>query len=260
MRELNQPFNVDLEEAESFNALVPSGGTLPHSFEVATGKFLDVVMALSPKSKELSHKQKQRMRKDLNAKLYNKCRPGFYAELSPSFHFAYAGQPDGHSTPHHWRLFCDDGLRDWLESFIHGTTLTTSNPQSTFANGHYTQEWGGLYLRSEAELKIAEALDRAGILFFANARGRVGLQDTLVSNGQLTGRVEVDFLIVKKGKSLVLEVDGSQHSEEGQAIRDYAKDRVLLRFGLPTVRFTVQDCLIQPDKVIAEALTILHNL
>jgi very-short-patch-repair endonuclease len=75
-----------------------------------------------------------------------------------------------------------------------------------------------------------------------------------VSNGQLTGRLEVDFLIIAKGKVLVLEVDGSQHSEEGQTIRDYAKDRVLLRAGVPTVRFTARDCLMQPKAVVEASL------
>lgn len=133
-------------------------------------------------------------------------------------------------------MFCDDGLREWLETFIHGTALTAA-PSGT-VTGNYQLEWGGLYLRSEAEQKIAEALDKAGVLFFANARGRVGLKDNIVSDGQLTGRVEVDFLILHQCRCLVLEVDGAHHNEEGQIIRDYAKDRVLLKFGLSTVRFT----------------------
>jgi len=33
-------------------------------------------------------------------------------------------------------------------------------------------EWGGLYLRSEAEMRIAQALNETEVLFFANARGR----------------------------------------------------------------------------------------
>jgi very-short-patch-repair endonuclease len=252
--------NFNLEGTEhqgNSNAIVPIGGKLPHCFEVETGKFLDIVMALSPKTRELSAKQKIKKRKELYGRLYNKTRPGFYAELTKSLHFAYAGQPAGHGKPHHWRLFCDDGLREWLETFIHGTALTTA--PSSAATGNYQVEWGGLYLRSEAEQRIAEALDETGMLFFANARGRVGLQKMLVSDGQLTGRVEVDFLIIKKGKCLVLEVDGSQHSDEGHSIRDYAKDRVLLRSGVPTVRFTARDCLMQPKAVVAEILTVLES-
>jgi Protein of unknown function (DUF559) len=250
---------IIIDPSEQSTALVPSIGKLPHCFEVETGKFLDVVMALSPKNRDLSAKQKHKKRKELYSRLYNKTRPGFYAELSESLHFAYGGQPQGHGKPHHWRLFCDDGLREWLETFINGTALTSaSQPSST--SGNYQFEWGGLYLRSDAERRIAEALDRVGLLFFANARGRVGLQESIISNGQLTGRVEVDFLIIKQGKSLVLEVDGSHHAEEEQTIRDYAKDRVLLRAGVPTVRFTAKDCLMQPAQVVAEVSAILESL
>jgi very-short-patch-repair endonuclease len=249
---------IIIDPSEQSTAIVPSIGKLPHCFEVETGKFLDIVMALSPKTRELSAKQKLKKRKELSSRLYNKTRPGFYGEFTKSLHFAYAGQPQGHGKPHHWRLFCDDGLREWLEIFIHGTALT-STPTSA-ATGNYQYEWGGLYLRSEAEQKIAEALDQLGLLFFANARGRVGLKETLVSNGQLTGRVEVDFLIIHQGKSLVLEVDGSHHAEEEQTIRDYAKDRVLLKAGVPTVRFTAKDCLMQSAQVVAEVLAILETL
>jgi very-short-patch-repair endonuclease len=87
----------------------------------------------------------------------------------------------------------------------------------------------------------------------------LGLKGSIVSNEQLTGRIEVDFLILHQGKSLVLEVDGSQHSEAEQTIRDYAKDRVLLRAGVPTVRFAAKDCLKQPKAVVAEMLTILDS-
>jgi very-short-patch-repair endonuclease len=247
----------NIDPFEQSTALVPSIGKLPHCFEVETGKFLVVVMALSPNTRDLSAKQKHKKRKELYSRLYNKTRPGFYAELSESLHFAYAGQPQGHGKPHQWRLFCDDGLQEWLETFIHGTGLTTAS--SSTATGNYQVEWGGLYLRLEAERRIAEALDRAGVLFFANARGRVGLKGSIVSNEQLTGRIEVDFLILHQGKSLVLEVDGSQHSEAEQTIRDYAKDRVLLRAGVPTVRFTARDCLKQPKAVVAEMLTILDS-
>lgn len=217
-------------------------------------------MAISSKSQDLTRHQKQKLRKDLNSKLYNKCRPGFYAELSESLHFAYAGQPAGHGTQHFWRIFCDDGLKDRLEQLILGTSLTTSQHTSVAGGGgSYTHEWGGLHLRSEAEKRIAEALDQTGVLFFANARGRIGLKETLVSNEQLTGRVEVDFLVFHKGKAVVLEVDGAHHSEGEQIIRDYAKDRVLLRSGVPIVRFHAKDCFSQPNAVVSELLSIFEQ-
>jgi Protein of unknown function (DUF559) len=246
---------IDVEQ----NSIVSIGGKLPHCFELTTSKFLDVVIALSPKSTGMNQRQLKALRKSLNAKLYNKTRPGFYAEMSESLHFAYAGQPGGHGSVHQWRLFCDDGIKDRVETLILGTALTVSGQNSASASGNYTKEWGGLYLRSEAELRIAEALDKAGVLFFANARGRVGLQETIISNGQLTGRVEADFLVFLNGKCVVLEVDGVHHAEGSQVVRDYARDRVLLRSGVPTVRFTANDCQTRPDEVVAELLSILKT-
>jgi very-short-patch-repair endonuclease len=134
--------------------------------------------------------------------------------------------------------------------------LTASQPKPQ-PNGNYSKEWGGLYLRSEAEVRVAEALDRAEVLFFANARGRVGLQDTCISTTQLTGRVEVDFLIFHQGKCISLEVDGQHHLAQEQSIRDYARDRVLLRSGVLTVRFTAKDCLERAQQVVSEILSIL---
>jgi hypothetical protein len=241
------------------NSIVSIGGQLPFEFQVATGKLLDVVFALSPQLQKLSLKRKKEARKTLYGKLYAQTRPGYYRKLSESLHLAYLGQPDGHGTQHLWRLFCDESIKDHLEILIYGSALAAPIEQSgpNTAKENFTKEWGGLYLRSEAEVKIAEALNRTGVLFFANARGRVGLQETIVSNGQLTGRVEADFLVFSQGKCVVLEVDGAHHSEGSQVIRDYARDRVLLRSGVPTVRFTAKDCMVRPDEVVAELLSIL---
>ncbi len=245
-------------EREPETGIVPSGGKLPCCFEVSTSKLLDVVIALAPSSRNLDAKQKKKFRKNLNQKLYNKTRPGFYWEATSILHIAYAGQPNGHGSQHLWRLFCVEDLQVKIEKILKGTALTVSGTQSQTSGG-YSNEWGGLYLRSEAELRIAQALDQAQILFFANARGRVGLRDTIVSDGQLTGRIEADFMVFYQGRCMILEVDGQHHLEQGQTVRDYARDRVLLRFGVPTVRFTAQDCMWRPDEVVSEFLSILMN-
>lgn len=56
---------------------------------------------------------------------------------------------------------------------------------------------------------------------------------------------------------MILEVDGNHHSEQGQAVRDYARDRVLLRSGLATVSFAAKDCFERPDEVVEEFLSIM---
>ena len=147
--------------------------------------------SLSPGFQQLDSRQKREWRTKLSRKLYPWTRPGFYKRLGDSLHLGYAGQPDGHGKQHHWRLFYDERLKERLESMGVGSP---SGVQGSNSTGQGTIEWGGLYLRSEAELRIATALDQQEILFFANVRGRVSLIDAPVSNDQSNGRVEADFM------------------------------------------------------------------
>jgi hypothetical protein len=122
----------------------------------------------------------------------------------------------------------------------------------------YLLQWSGMYFRSKTEIKIAKELYNRDVLFFANARGQVSCQGSPASekSGQLPGRIEVDFLVFHKSKCMILEVDGQHHRDKSQASRDYVRDRVLLREGIPTVRFTADDCFNQPAEVITEFLNI----
>ncbi|UBF24262.1 hypothetical protein K9N68_21435 [Kovacikia minuta CCNUW1] len=141
------------------NAIVEIGSKLPHSFRVQTKKLIDVIMALSPQARQLEGKQRQKFRKTVSQKLYNKTRPGFYFEARETLHLASAGQPGGAGTQHHWHIFCSDELKPHIETILAGTALTTTPPvyEENATGGNYFKEWGGLYLRSEVEMKIAEA-------------------------------------------------------------------------------------------------------
>lgn len=55
---------------------------------------------------------------------------------------------------------------------------------------------------------------------------------------------------------MILEVDGQHHQEGTNTIRDYVRDRVLLREGIPTARFTAQECLNQTSDVVTEFLEL----
>jgi len=70
----------------------------------------------------------------------------------------------------------------------------------------------------------------------------------------LPGRIEVDFLVFHLGKCMILEVDGVHHEKASQTVRDYARDRVLLREGIPTARFTADECFNSTEDVIVEFL------
>lgn len=265
MADDSQPLDLNFENGGGTadgNTLVSVGGNLPYSFLVPTRKLLDVCLAVSTSGRDLTGAARKKARQRLGAWLYNRTRPGFVFLVKENvFHIAYAGQPKGAGSQHQWHIFCNEGYKSQVEQIIRGTALVASSPAEPQdgPGGNYTKEWGGLYLRSEAEIRIAEALEETGLLYFANARGRVGLKDTLVSDSQLTGRVEADFMVFYKGMCLVLEVDGRHHNAQGQTIRDYARDRVLLRAGLPTVRFPAEDCLKRPQQVIAEFVSILYE-
>ena len=53
---------------------------------------------------------------------------------------------------------------------------------------------------------------------------------------------------------MIFEVDGSQHSLDDARDRDYARDRLMLREGVPTVRFTARDCVNATVGVVDEFL------
>lgn len=242
-------------------SLVPIGGRLPYRLEVRTSKILDFLVGIT-----LVQKSGKDLRKRINAYLFARTKPGFYIEINEHLHLAYADQRDGHGSQHWWRLFFDNDSRPQVEQFTHGTALTVGskeapNTDSTFSNqpgANAYKEWGGMYFRSPAEIKIAEELDKQEVLFFANSRGRVGRQGSPVSeaSGLLTGRVEIDFLVFHKRKCVILEVDGQHHNEGSQTSRDYLRDRVLLREGIPTVRFAARECFERASDVVTEFLNI----
>jgi hypothetical protein len=74
--------------------------------------------------------------------------------------------------------------KDHLDILVYGSPLAAPTDLGN-SNGseNFLKEWGGLFFHSEAEVKIAEALNQTGVLFFTNARGRVGLHENILSNG-----------------------------------------------------------------------------
>lgn len=113
--------------------------------------------------------------------------------------------------------------------------------------------WKAMKFRSQSEVQIAHALERANVLFWANARGRVG------PNADSRETRESDFLVFSDGKFGVLEVDGPTH--EGKASQDHERDRLFQHHGLRVVqRFDSNRCYQMPDDVVAEFLQLLHRI
>jgi very-short-patch-repair endonuclease len=100
-----------------------------------------------------------------------------------------------------------------------------------------------MYFRSKVEIRIAEELEKRGVTFFANARGRYSLNGSPVAAQYLNGQVEVDFLVFHQGKCVVLQIDGPQHNgapfgDSGAARgRDYAGDRLVKGLAVCVLRY-----------------------
>lgn len=246
-----------IEREHQGDGLVPLGGKLPHFMELRTSALLDCLQALVPKA---SGKAK---RKQLNASLASRARLGMYLEISAGLHLAYADQRDGRGSQHYWRLFYSDGLRPEIEAATNRRSRIPGTGEHQEIPAHATQgapamAWSGMYFRSRPELKIAKALQRRGVLFFANSQGMGSLVELPVTREThgLVERLEVDFLVFQHGRCMALEVDGKHHQQTEVAHRDMAKERVLLKGGIPTVRFPAQHCMTRTEDVVSEFLSL----
>lgn len=106
--------------------------------------------------------------------------------------------------------------------------------------------WHGFTLRSQAEVKIAKALDQAGVVFLAGAQVRL---DAGEAHRQTR---EVDFLVTVQGRWGVLEVDGPQHERSAESDRE--RDARLRALGLVVQRYPADRCTRDPEGVVQEFL------
>lgn len=250
-------FSPEGVEHRVSSSLVPIGDKLPNFIEVSTNKLLDTFVDLYQKQDI----PRSKLRQKINQWSYRRTQPSFYVELHEYLHLAYIGQPNGSGSQHLWRLFFDDRIKQKIETITKSSALVvgvqqTSQNQTASADVNPPMEWGGMYFRSGVEIKIAEQLDKRGVLFFANTRGRISSNGSPVSDMTMTGRLEVDFLVFHKGKCISLEVDGKHHQQQGNTERDYVRDRVLLREGIATARFTAGDCRRDAESVVTEFLNL----
>jgi hypothetical protein len=112
--------------------------------------------------------------------------------------------------------------------------------------------WNHLNFRSQAERKIAEALDKRGVLFLPNCVARLGPVDHRHNK-------EPDFLICHEGKWGVLEVDGTFYHQK-TAAQDDERTRQFLRHGIRVIqRFTDERCRNEPEEVVNTFLDILKQ-
>lgn len=153
-----------------------------------------------------------------------------------------------HFTAHVQHVAIDPNWRDELLQIARGVGV-----HNQAAQGRALRVWNNLYFRSQSEIRIAEALDRAGVLFFPNCRGRLGPSTTRENR-------EADFLICCEGKWGILEVDGEPFHPPSRTVQDHARDRTFRELGVRLVEhFDATECFGKADEVVARFLRLLER-
>jgi hypothetical protein len=114
-------------------------------------------------------------------------------------------------------------------------------------------KWQGLRFRSKTEALIAEALERAGVLFLPGCAMRLNGDDGRVTR-------EPDFLVCKDGHWGILEVDGAPYHPPTRTVHDHRRDRLFRRHSIRVVEhFDSAECFENPDVVVQKFLDILQR-
>jgi hypothetical protein len=114
--------------------------------------------------------------------------------------------------------------------------------------------WNNLKFRSQGEVRIAEALDRAAVLFLPNCSVRLGLVGTRRNR-------EPDFLICHEGRWGVLQVDGEPFHPPARTVHEHEQDRLFHNHGIVLVQhYDATRCYEHSDEVVNEFLGLLRKL
>jgi len=147
----------------------------------------------------------------------------------------------------------DDFGADWRAEAEREMLGSDYRNQAAFVWSSKIVNWNELRFRSNTEVKIAIALDRAGTLFLPNCSARLGS-----SNNR--GNEEADFLICHQGKWGILEVDGPHHTPE-RAAKDHEKVSRFQNHGIRFVRrYDAERCYREPDGVVKDFLENLIKM
>jgi hypothetical protein len=144
----------------------------------------------------------------------------------------------------------------WKEELLEMARGKTVFNQGIAADSSKTMRtWNNLRFGSESEVRIAQALDRAKVLFFPNCRARLNTAD---GNGRENR--EPDFLVCFEGKWGIIEVDGAPFHPPSRTVHDHERDRLFKNYGIRTVEhFDSGQCLGDPDYVVRKFLALLKQ-
>jgi len=164
------------------------------------------------------------------------------------------------------KLFANSGQAESCQADLYreripssGTELDQENLSSRDENNQGVQSkpedrkyyWNGWHFCSEEEVEIAEALDRAGVLFIPKSRIRM-----TTSEGKQNQ--QPDFLIFSQGKWGILQV--WHEDEEKDRESAIAELQIFQSHGIQTVQnYYASRCQIEPDRVVQEFLETLTS-
>jgi hypothetical protein len=159
-------------------------------------------------------------------------------------------------SPDHWvaallpELISEPPFEGWREQALAELRGDTSPAnQARVARREPPFEWNGLRFRSKTEVIIAQALDKAGVLYFP-LPAAVIKQD----------KREPDFLVCHAGKWGILEVQGDEFHPPERASAEHERARWFKRHGLGIVEiYNATRCWHDPDGVVKEFLELLSR-
>jgi hypothetical protein len=141
---------------------------------------------------------------------------------------------------------------DWrqhLRQLIKGEKVTNQGQPIKSSNPIIV--WNNLNFRSKAEKLMAEALDRAGVMYLPDCMARLGPAD-------YRHNMEPDFLICCEGKWGILEVDSNVYHQQPE--RDHEKGRQYKQQGIKVFeRYSYSRCLEKPDETVQDFLRLLRQ-
>ncbi len=112
--------------------------------------------------------------------------------------------------------------------------------------------WANHRFRSQAEIRIAQALEKEKILFFPNCKARLGFS--------LRENREPDFLVCFKGKWGILEVDGELFHPPSRTVEDHERDRLFQAHGIKLVQhFDAGECFENAGGIVKKFLFLLER-
>jgi hypothetical protein len=144
------------------------------------------------------------------------------------------------------RLFANLNEADYVQTDL--DKIINAESETELSNSENEIDWNGFCFHSDAQVKIAETLDRTSTLFIPNTQLRL----TTPAGRQ---NHKAQFLVFHQGKLGILEVDGPE-----DAAQDEALDILAINSGICLVKhYDATRCSEQPDLVVQEFLEILSQ-